>query len=208
MKQSIYEGVITVLKAIGKKQIAEANRYKRYLQQKDYEKRQEFLKQIHNDLENKEEWPQSEIEQELDAMASIYNDKQGDTPEERLANIKQGEKADEWNRMSKQELDYYKERDRRKRALIATGKLDSNDTEYWTEEDWDEYFKKYGENPTKSKVKPLTPTPDKTMPYSLGKTAQGTVNRYYSSKGSRQWAPDGIVLNDMPSKITRRRKHQ
>ena len=71
------------------------------------------------------------------------------SPEDRLAKIQQGEREPEWKAAEKKDLEDARQKAALKKAKIAAGTYDPNDTSLWTDEDWREWERK--NPPTKGK---------------------------------------------------------
>jgi hypothetical protein len=85
---------------------------------------------------------EADIDREL---AAEPKDPDEMTPEERLALIKPGEKAAEWKAMEKQEREENRKKAELKKAKIAAGTYDPNDTSLWTDRDWDIWNREHPE---------------------------------------------------------------
>ena len=61
------------------------------------------------------------------------------SPEERLAQILPGEREAEWKAATEKDMADTREKERRKKAKIAAGTYDPEDTSLWTDKEWDAY---------------------------------------------------------------------
>jgi hypothetical protein len=74
-----------------------------------------------------------------------------ESPEDRLARIRQGEREPEWKAATQKDLEDARKKEKLKAAKIAAGTYDPNDTSLWTDKDWDAWDK--ANPPSKSKAR-------------------------------------------------------
>jgi hypothetical protein len=128
-------------------------RYKEMMAAMAWEAKKQDLEVIHAEIDKAGKSVVSMDSGELQSKAKEEPEEEpagAESPEDRLAKIRQGEREPEWKAATQADLEDARRKEKLKAAKIKAGTYDPNDTSLWTDDDWKKWEK---ENPETGKTK-------------------------------------------------------